>query len=122
MLAEFVCNRPHLMAIVAELGPQTEGEYQSTLAFARRVRNDTPLSDPLERSEPNEHGYPCTLIIGEAQSGKGPYMFGFSITRIRGKAIVMIFEGHYRMMSETGKAQEVSAFRAQAKLFLTSVR
>src|SRR5262249_31786015 len=122
-LAYFTCPRPHLMAVVAEARPAgTDAEYEAALAFGKRIRNDTPTSDSVERSGTNRHHNPYWAYMGQARTERGPYYFGGSVTRVRDKAVVMMFEGQYRLSSEAGRAQEARAFRAQSELFLTSVK
>ena len=58
------------------------------------------------------------MYIGDATSERGPYVFGVSITRVRDKAVVLMFEGQYRLNSETGRSQEARVFRSQAEQFL----
>ena len=43
--------------------------------------------------------------MGEVPGGREPYYFGVSITRCRDVAVILMFEGHYYLISDMGKAQ-----------------
>ena len=70
----------------------------------------------------NDHGQPYWMSLGETTGPKGPYVLGVSVTRVRDKAVLLMFEGQYRLTSEAGRAQEAEALRASAATFLASVR
>jgi hypothetical protein len=111
------------MAMVAEARPaESDREYEAALAFANSAKTDTPTKNTVERFDSNSAGHQCWMYFGDATSAKGEYAFGVSLTRVRGKAVILLFEGHYRLQSEAGHAQEVRAFRSQAEPFLRSVR
>lgn len=121
--AYFTCPRPLIMAIVAEVRPAgTDTEFEAALAVGREAKGSAPASGPEERSGPNRHGHPHWIYIADKTGEKGPYVFGVSVTRVRGKAVVMMFEGQYRMASEAGRGQEGLAFRQAAREFLGSVK
>jgi hypothetical protein len=121
--AYFGCPRPHMMAIVAEVRPaRTDAEFDAAIARGREIQNTHPTSRPETRSGPNRHGHPHWLFIGEASADKGPVVFGVSVTWVGDKTVLMMFEGQYRMLSQTGQAQEAEAFRMAAREFLGSVK
>lgn len=123
VLASFRCPRPLVMAIVAEARPaETNDEYEAVLAYGRKVKADTPTTGTDERTGANRHGHDHWLYMGEATSGTTPYFFGVSITRVNGRAVLLMFEGQYRLSSGAGRAQEAQSFRAQADRFLGSVK
>jgi len=123
VLAEFSSGRPPLAALVAEARPAgSDEEYRAVLAYGKRVKADTPTTETDERSGPNRHGHPHWVYMGDAKAGDKPYFFGISITRVRDKAVIMMFEGPYRMTSQAGHEQEARALRTQADLFLGSVK
>lgn len=123
VLASFNGNRPSLVAIVAEVrSARTDAEYDEAVAFGRKIQADTPTTDTVERLGINPKGLPHWIYMGEAKSDRGGYYFGVSITRVRDKAVVLLFEGQSRLKSEAGKAQEDQALRTQADLFLGSIR
>jgi hypothetical protein len=121
--AYFTCPRPLIMAMVAEVRPaQTDAEFEAALAVGREAKASAPGAGPEERSGPNRHGHHHWIYIADATGEKGPYVFGVSVTRVRGKAVVLAFEGQYRMTSQAGRAQEGSVFREAAREFLASVK
>ncbi len=123
ILAEFTCQRPFLIGMVADARPAgTDAEYAAALAYARGVRADTPTAETVARDGPNPHGLPHWLYAGRAMSKNVPYYFGMSVTRVRGKAVILMVEGQYRLTSEVGQEHEAAALRAQADQFLSSVR
>lgn len=123
VLAEFSSSRPLIIASVVKAVPaETEAEYEAAVGEWKRFRDDTPTAHPDERTGPNRHGHPHRLYMGEARSAGGWYFFGVSLTRVRGKAVLAVFEGHYQMTSEAGRAQEAQALRTQADEFLGSVK
>jgi hypothetical protein len=123
VLASFICRRPEIRAIIAAADPaETEEQYEAALAYGKTVKQGTPTSRTVERDGTNRHGNPCWMYYGDATSGDQPYAFGISITRVRGRAVLLFFEGHYKMLTEAGHAQESDAFRAQADEFLLSVK
>ncbi len=123
VLAEFTGSRPTIVAIVGGLLPaESDDEFNEALAYGRRVKSDTPTSNTDERSGPNRHGHPHWMYTGDAKSGDKSYFFGISITRVSGKAVLLMFEGPYRFSSEVGRAQEIRALHAQADRFLGSVK
>ena len=123
VLAEFTCSRPPISAgVAAALPAETDAEYDAALAYGKKIKSDTPTSNADERSGQNRHGHPHWVYMGDAQSGDKRYFFGVSITRVGGKAVLMMFEGPYRFSSEVGRAQEARSLRTQAELFLGSVK
>jgi len=60
--------------------------------------------------------------MGMAKSERGPYFFGVSITRVRDRAVLMMFEGASPAKSEAVQAQVALALRTQADVFLGSVK
>lgn len=122
-LAAFRGSRPTVVAIVAEVRPaRAEQEYEEALAYGRKVRKGSSSAKPDERSGPNSHGREHWLWMGDVRGDSGPYLFGVSITRVGDKAVVLMFEAPYRMISEAGREQESKAIRSQAEIFLGSVR
>jgi hypothetical protein len=123
VLVKFTCSRPPLVATVIKAVPaETDAEYEAALAEWTRIRNGSPTDHPEERAAPNRYGNPYRVYTGDAPHGDRPYFFGMSVTHVRGKAVLLMLEGPYRMTSEVGHAQEARAFRAQADEFLGSVR
>lgn len=123
VVAEFSCSRPQILAIVAPVRDAgTEAEYEAALAEGRRIRDDTPTTNTVERSGSNRHGHPHWVYTGDAVGDGKPYFFGVSVTRVRGRAVMLMFEGPYRLFSAAGRAQEAKVLRAQAELFLGSVK
>ena len=123
VVADFSCPRPPIRAAITPLLPAgTEAEYEAALATGRRIRDDTPTTNTDERTGPNRHGHPHWLYMGDAMTDGKPYFFGVSVTRVRGRAMLLMFEGPYRLLSEAGRAQEARVLRAHADLFLGSVK
>jgi len=124
VIAEFRCSRPTLIAVVAQALPAaTDAEYETALAFGRKVRDKSPGAiQMVEKSGRNEYGHPYWTAAGDASAKDGDYFFGVSITRVGDKAILMMFEGPYRMRSQAGHERESYALRTQAELFLGSVK
>lgn len=121
-VAFFTCSRPHSMGIVGEVRPaQTDAEHESALAVGRKIGSNT-LADRIERTGVNRHGNPYWILMGEERNGKEPYYTGVSVTRVAEKAVVMMYEGQYRLASQAGRSQEAAAFRNQAEMFLSSVK
>jgi hypothetical protein len=123
VLAEFRCRRPALSASVIKADPApTDAAYESVLAFHKAQAAKVRHSDVVERTGPNAHGLHHWLMRGKYSSDGKESLFGVSVTRVGGSAVLLMFEGPYRMMSESGRAQEASALLKQSELFLGSVR
>jgi hypothetical protein len=123
VLAQFVCSRPDISGLVGEVVPASSDiEYEKVLAHGRKLRGDSPMTDTYEYSGPNRHGHSFWVSWGDAKNGDTGHFVGVSVTRLRDKAVIMIVEGRYRLATEIGHDQESRAFRAQAELFLGSVK
>lgn len=123
VLASFNCSRPPCAALVARVWPAgTDAEYQAALAHGMKIKQDTPTSDTRELTDPNRHGHPHWAYMGDAKADKKPYFFGVSVTRVRDKAVLLMFEGGYRSLSDVNHNQEARVIRTQADLFLGSVK
>ncbi|MBN9522567.1 hypothetical protein J0H58_29280 [bacterium] len=122
VLGYFTCPRPLTMAIVAEALPAgTDAELDAAVAKGKKMAPPA-VAGRDERSRVNDHGQPYWMSLGETTGPKGPYVLGVSVTRVRDKAVLLMFEGQYRLTSEAGRAQEAEALRASAATFLASVR
>lgn len=124
VLGEFRGTRPSIVALVAEARPgATKQEFDAALAFGLEMQTTTPTKNTFRANGKNAHGNDYTIYMGDAKSAKNEvYFFGFSITRVRDKSIIMLVEGPYNMSSQVVHAQEAEALRAQAKVFLSSAR
>ena len=123
VIAQFACGRPPLAALVATTKPAgTDAEYAAVLAYGQKIKDDSALTNATESTGPNPAGLPHWVCTGDGTRCNGRYFFGVSITRVWGVAVVMFFEGPYRMASEAARNQEAHALRTQAGLFLSSVR
>lgn len=123
VLAEFRCKRPALIASVikADLTP-TDTHFAAVLAFHKAQVTQVQHADVVERSGPNAHGLPHWFMTGKYTAEGKSSLFGVSVTRVGDKAVILMFEGPFRMMSESGRAQETRALYAQSELFLGSAR
>jgi hypothetical protein len=122
VLARFDCPQPLLVASVIGVRPAgTEAEYEAAVAAGRDAK-EKEASNVAERSGPNRHGRPHWVYVGEVTGGAQPYVFGASVTRVDGNAVLLMFEGPCRQDTAAGRAEEARALRAQADLFLGSVR
>lgn len=122
-VAVFRGSRPVLGAVVAEVVPAaTDAEYAAALDRFQKVKRESQLTGVAERTGPNHHGLPHWVITGDGRGRDGDYFFGASVTRVNGKAVLLMVEAPYRMASEAARAQEAAAIRGQAETFLGSVR
>lgn len=124
VLGEFRGSRPTIGGLVAEVRPgATEEEFEKAIAFGSKMQSNTPTTNTFQEKGKNAFGNEYWICMGDAKSAKNEdYFFGFSITRVRDKSIIMLVEGSYNMLSEIGRNQEANAMRAQAKVFLGSAR
>lgn len=106
------------MAMVAEVRPaETDAEWQSALQFAQRMRVGKSAANVEEKNGANGNGLPFWLFAADVQDGSRSYFIGMSITRVRGKGIVMMFEG--KPQTDANRAAQQ---RQQAIQFLNSVK
>jgi hypothetical protein len=124
VLGEFRGSRPAIAALVAEARPgATDEEFEAALAYGAKMQSTTPTTNTFQEKGKNSFGNPYWIYMGHAKSAKNEdYFFGFSITRVRDKSIIMLVEGTYIMRSQIGHKQETEAIRAQATTFLGSAR
>ncbi len=118
---------PPVMAMVdvdASAQPGLDDEHKAALAYGRnRVRKDTPTPDTVEREGVNDHGHSFWVYRGEATGPNGErYYFGVSITRVNDRAVILMFEGQYKLPPGPGRDQEAQALRSMAEVFLGSVK
>ena len=111
-------------ATVAEARPaQSESEWLAALNFAQSMRvgpgmrEDKPTANVEEKNGPNPNGHEFWLYVADVQAGSKSYFLGVSITRVRGKAVIMMFEGKPQSDSHNAATQ-----RSQAIQFLSSVK
>jgi hypothetical protein len=123
LVAEF--RYPELRIIGAVgvgLPGKPNASHEEVLAYGRMVRDDTPTSNTVERTEANRHGHPHWVYMGDAKIENKPYFFGISVTRVGGTPVLLMLEGQYRRSTEDGRAEEARVIRAQAEVFLSSVK
>ena len=114
VVPKFDCPRPLLVASIIWVRPaESDAEYEAARSEGLTVKRGTPTTNTDERTGPNSHGHDHWMYMGDVTGGPQPYCLGISITRIRGKAVLLMFEGPYK---------EAQALRPQAELFLRSVR
>ena len=75
-----------------------------------------------EYSKPNRYGRPHWFYLADQMSGAPPRVFDTSVTRVGSKAVLLMFEGPCRQITEANRVQEAQSLRTQAELFLGSVR
>lgn len=122
VLAKFDCPQPLLVASVIGVRPAgSDAEYETAVATGARAK-EPGASNVNERSGPNRHGRQHWVYVADVTGGAEPRVFGTSVTRVDGKAVLLMFEGPCRESTEAGRAQAARALRAQADLFLGSVR
>lgn len=121
--AKFLSTRPNIMALIVPVMPaETDEQYEMAMGRGQEIKSGTPTINTDERTGTNQYGHPYWLYMGEVRNEKSNYFFGFSITRVEDKAVLLILEGPFRMQSGPGKVQEAAALRAQSELFLGSVK
>jgi hypothetical protein len=122
VLAKFDCLQPLLVACVIgvrEAG--SDAEYETAVAVGWQAK-ESGASNVHEQTGPNRHGRQHWVYIADVMGGLKPRVFGTSVTRVDGKAVLLMFEGPCRQSTEVGRLQEARELRAQADLFLGSVR
>ncbi|MDB5311645.1 MAG: hypothetical protein JWO38_5847 [Gemmataceae bacterium] len=123
-LARFGCPNPPMVSSVKEVRPApTETGFDAAIADLRELIRRHP-STPLEdRRGVNAHGHAYWVYVGEEDGPGGKVLVALSVTWWRKeKAVVVIFEGHHRMLSQVARQQETQRFRADAESVLTSVK
>jgi hypothetical protein len=122
VLAKFDCLRPLLIATVIGVSPaKTDAEYNSAVAIGAAAK-EPGASNVAENKGPNRHGRQHWVYVCDLMGGPKPRVFGASVTRVGDKAVLLMFEGPCRQSTEAARAEEARALRAQADLFLGSVR
>lgn len=123
MVAQFSCTRPAMLGAILEVRPAADdASYEAALEFGKQALKADAPTNLDERSGTNANGHPYWMFIGDAKGSKGPFALGISITRVNGKAVLLLFEGQSQAMAEINQKQEAREFRSQAETFLTSVK
>jgi hypothetical protein len=122
VLAKFDCPRPLLVASVIGIRPaRSDAEYAAAVAAGVQAK-ESGASNVDEHSGTNRHGHQHWVYVGDVTGGAQPHVFGTSVTRIDGKAVLLMFEGPCPQPTEARRVEAARALRAQADLFLGSVR
>jgi hypothetical protein len=123
-LAMFSCRAPQMIASIKEIRPAASSdEFESAVNDVKRLVSRNPVKTIEEKREPNANGHDHWRLIGEENSPNGRVMVAMSVTWWnKSRAVIMIFEGQYKMASQLGQSQETDAFRAAATSILSSVK
>ena len=122
VLAKFDCARPLLVASVIGTRPvRSDAEFDAAVAEGKKAK-EAGASNVVETSGPNRHGHEHCLFMYDITDKNAPRVFGTSVTRVNGQAVLLMFEAPCRKRLAAERAQEARDLRAQAELFLGSVR
>jgi hypothetical protein len=122
--AIFFCPSPEMRAQVPEIRPAGSLEQFEQAVNELKVlftRHQYKIIE--EKQEPNANGHTHWRFIVDDNTPDRRVMVGMSVTWWnKSHAVVLIFEGHYKMKSQLWQSQETDAFRAAATSILSSVK
>jgi hypothetical protein len=123
-LAAFGCRQPQMVASVMEVRPaSTPEDFERPVNDLKRLVSKNASAVLDEKRGRNAAGHEHWLTLTEENTPNGRVLVGTSVTWWKkSHAVIIIFEGQHKMMSQTGQSQETEAFRAAAATILGSVK
>lgn len=123
-VAMFASRQPQMVSSVKEVRPAaTDAEFGRVVADLKRLAANNPVTVIEEKREPNAHGHEHWRFLGEEKTDKGRVMVAMSVTWWnKTHAVVVLFEGQYKALSQVGQDQEAEGFASAARYVLASVK
>lgn len=123
-IAFFSSRSPQMVMVVKEVRTATApAEFERAVSDLKRIVGKNNVKIIEEKRELNANGHEHYRFLGEESSPKGPVFVAMSATWWnKTNAVMMIFEGQHKLLSQAGKDQESQTYQTDARSILSSIK
>lgn len=117
-------NPPMVAGVISAAVDGTGKVFEQQVTHYQKIAREDPKNTVVvfEERRENDHGHPVWFFLAEETEGDTKMFVGTAVTWLaRSNTVVMIFEGHHKLRSDTGIMGEKDLFRRSAKQFLLSL-